>query len=194
MRRSRFEIWIAREIWWTSFYSGTTNQRLKSLMLAALGALTETVPRLPSLLKRIGYGLIEEKRWYRVGRRGLYFSADTLKVRLHQTANGRANCRFWGIFVGQFNSIARCKISRCIPLSFRSSIAKTRDVNLTFIQEMQHAEFPSCLRFSFTRNKLEKSRKPSSSACAWRCHDWTEPVGTLVKVRRMQLCAFSELT
>src|SRR5690349_20616869 len=31
---------------------------------------------------------------------------------------------------------------------------------------MQHAEFPSCLRFSFTRNKLEKSRKPSSSACA----------------------------
>src|SRR5580765_4191012 len=30
---------------------------------------------------------------------------------------------------------------------------------------MQHAEFPSCLRFSFTRNKLEKSRKPSSSAC-----------------------------
>src|SRR5262249_18507452 len=36
---------------------------------------------------------------------------------------------------------------------------------------MQHAEFPSCLRFSFTRNKLEKSRKPSSSACACLCHD-----------------------
>src|SRR5215470_12941956 len=31
---------------------------------------------------------------------------------------------------------------------------------------MQHAGFPSCLRFSFTRNKLEKSRKPSSPACA----------------------------
>jgi len=31
---------------------------------------------------------------------------------------------------------------------------------------MRHAEFPSCLRFSFTRNKLEKSRKPSSPACA----------------------------
>src|SRR5689334_17934384 len=36
---------------------------------------------------------------------------------------------------------------------------------------MQHAEFPSCLRFSFTRNKLEKSRKPSSSARARLCHD-----------------------
>src|SRR6185437_2861550 len=36
----------------------------------------------------------------------------------------------------------------------------------TSIKEMQHAEFPSCLLFSFTRNKLEKSRKPSSSACA----------------------------
>src|SRR5215471_17969588 len=39
---------------------------------------------------------------------------------------------------------------------------------------MQHAEFPSCLRFSFTGNKLEKSRKPSSSACACLCHDWNE--------------------
>src|SRR5215472_1630221 len=39
---------------------------------------------------------------------------------------------------------------------------------------MQHAEFPSWLRFSFTRNKLEKSRKPSSSACACLCHDWNE--------------------
>jgi hypothetical protein len=58
------------------------------------------------------------------------------------------------------------------PLSLRSSVAKTRDVELTFIQEMQHAEFPSCLRFSFTRNKLEKSRKPSSSACACLRHDW----------------------
>jgi hypothetical protein len=107
----------------------------------------------------------------RVGRKGLFFSADTPKVRLRQTVNGPANCRFRRIFVGQFNSIDRFKISHCIPLSLRSSIAKTRDVKLTFIQEMQHAEFPSCLRFSFTRNKLEKSRKPSSSACACRCHD-----------------------
>ena len=45
-------------------------------------------------------------------------------------------------------------------------------LDLTSIEEMQHAEFPSCLRFSFTRNKLEKSRKPSSSACACLCHDW----------------------
>src|SRR5262249_18281621 len=51
---------------------------------------------------------------------------------------------------------------------------------------MQHAEFPSCLRFSFTRNKLEKSRKPSSSACACVCHDWNETVAILVKVKRMQ--------
>src|SRR5215470_6967685 len=41
-----------------------------------------------------------------------------------------------------------------------------------FSREMQHAESPSCLRFSFTRNKLEKSRKPSSSASACLCHDW----------------------
>src|SRR5438876_5049512 len=84
---------------------------------------------------------------------------DNRKVRLRQTVDGRANCRFRGIFVEQFNSIARFKISHCTPLSLRSSIAKTRDVKLTFIKEMQHAEFPSCLRFSFTRNKLEKSRK-----------------------------------
>ena len=51
-------------------------------------------------------------------------------------------------------------------------IARTRDVKVTFIEEMQHTEFPGCLRFSFTRNKLEKSRKPSSSACACLCHDW----------------------
>src|SRR6266404_1274028 len=55
---------------------------------------------------------------------------------------------------------------------FLNSYAKARDVKLTFIKEMQHAEFPSCLRFSFTRNELEKSRKPSSSACACLCHDW----------------------
>src|SRR6266480_4002978 len=115
---------------------------------------------------------MEETRMLRVGRKGLFFSADTPKVRLRQTVNGRANCRFRGILVEQFNSIARFKISHRIPLSLRSSIAKTRDVKLTFIQEMQHAEFPSCLRFSFTRNKLEKSRKPSSSACACLCHDW----------------------
>jgi len=86
--------------------------------------------------------------------------------------DSHANCRFRGIFVEQFNSIARIKISHCTPLALRSSIAKTRDVKVTFIQEMQRAEFPSCLRFSLTRNKLEKSRKPSASACACLCHDW----------------------
>ena len=50
-------------------------------------------------------------------------------------------------------------------------------VKLAFIQEMQHAEFPGCLRFSFTRNKLEKSRKPSSSACAYLSHDWNRSRG-----------------
>jgi hypothetical protein len=32
--------------------------------------------------------------------------------------------------------------------------------------KMQNAEFPSCLRFSLARDKLEKSRKPSSPASA----------------------------
>jgi len=86
---------------------------------------------------------------------------DNRKVRLRQTVNVARIWRFREIFVEQFNSIARFKISHCTPLSLRPSIAKTRDVKLTFTQEMQHAEFPSCLRFSFTRNKLEKSRKPS---------------------------------
>src|SRR5258708_12612578 len=102
---------------------------------------------------------------------------DNRKVRLRQTANGRANCRFRGIFVEQFNSIARFKISHCTPLSLRSSIAKTRDVELTLIKEMQHAEFPSCLRFSFPRNKLEKSRKPSSSPSPCLTHDCTRNPG-----------------
>jgi len=31
---------------------------------------------------------------------------------------------------------------------------------------MRRAEFLGWLRFSFTKDKLEKSRKPSSSACA----------------------------
>ena len=62
---------------------------------------------------------------------------------------------------------------------FLNSYAKTRDVKLTFVKEMQHAEFPSCLRFSFTRNELEKSRKPSSSACACLCHDWNGNRGNL---------------
>src|SRR6266480_7974901 len=115
---------------------------------------------------------IEETRMLRVGRKGLFFSADTPKVRLRQTVNGRANCRFRAIFVEQFNSIARFKISHCTPLSLRSSIPKIRGVKLTFTHEMRHAEFPSCLRFSCTRNKLEKSRKPSSSACASLCYDW----------------------
>src|SRR5215470_12140793 len=39
-------------------------------------------------------------------------------------------------------------------------------VRMFDLLRVQHAGFPSCLRFSFTRNKLEKSRKPSSPACA----------------------------
>src|SRR5437667_12602848 len=57
---------------------------------------------------------------------------------------------------------------------------------------MQHAEFPSCLRFSFTRNKLEKSRNPAPLRAHVSATIGTETVATLVKVRRMQLCAFSE--
>jgi hypothetical protein len=36
-------------------------------------------------------------------------------------------------------------------------------------RSMHHAGFPSCLRFSFTSDKLDKSRKTSSPACACRC-------------------------
>ena len=79
--------------------------------------------------------------------------------------------------------------AHCTLLLLRSFIAKARDVDQTFAQEMQHAEFPSCLRFSFTRNKLEKSRKPSSSACACLYHDRNRNRGNPRQVRRMQLCA-----
>ena len=48
------------------------------------------------------------------------------------------------------------------------------------MEEMQHAEFPGCLRFSFTRNKLEKSRKPSSSARHVSATIGMETVATLV--------------
>ena len=54
----------------------------------------------------------------------------------------------------------------------RSVIVGTLSVRLSLVRQMQDAESPSCLRFSFTGNKLEKSRKPSSSACACLCHDW----------------------
>src|SRR5437870_3000957 len=113
---------------------------------------------------------------------------DNRKVRLRQTVDGRANCRFRGIFVEQFNSIARFKISHCTPLSLRSSIAKTRDVKLTFIKEMQHAEFPSCLRFSLNRNKLEKSRKSSSSTSKCLSHDWNRNRGNPCQEDRKASC------
>src|SRR5215475_13930295 len=64
----------------------------------------------------------------------------------------------------------RTATTKDVPLL--AGMAKTRDVKLTLIKETQHAEFPSCPRFSFTRNKLEKSRKPSSPACACLWHDW----------------------
>src|SRR5262245_15576897 len=69
--------------------------------------------------------------------------------------------------------------------------------------EVRHAEFPSCLRFSFTRNKLEKSRKPSSPACAcpipaWRsfsshqcswCHCKGQVLSTQTLFRRLNWAA-----
>src|SRR5215472_13161107 len=66
-------------------------------------------------------------------------------------------------------------VAMCCPLS-RSKAIGTNEwwlVQMIYgdpvafdLLRMQHAGFPSCLRFSFTRNKLEKSRKPSSPARA----------------------------
>src|SRR5215472_7674647 len=72
---------------------------------------------------------------------------------------------------------------RTISAAFSVSCAVFEFIQGPFLRsdrstrEMQHAEFPSCLRFSFTRNKLEKSRKPSSSACACLYHDWNRNRG-----------------
>src|SRR5205807_6605126 len=65
---------------------------------------------------------------------------DNRKVRLRQTVNAGANCRFREIFVEQFNSIARFNISHCTPLS--SSIARTRDVKLTLYKKCNTQSFP----------------------------------------------------
>ena len=142
MRRSRLDIWIPRDLG-NQLLFRDNKPTLEIVDAGRPWSFDGDVPRFASFLKRIGYGLDrrEEKRTLRVGRKGLFFSADTPKVRLRQTANGRAKLLLPG--------------------------------NL----EMQHAEFPSCLRFSFTRNKLEKSRKPSSSACACLSHDWNRNRG-----------------
>ena len=97
-----------------------------------------------------------------------------------QMVNGRANCRFRGNlrrtvqFDRQIQDLA-------LPPHFRfiRPLQRLAMFQLTFIKEMQHAEFPSCLRFSFTRNKLEKSRKTSSPACCILCHDWNRNRGNL---------------
>src|SRR6266446_816954 len=67
---------------------------------------------------------------------------DNRKVRLRQTVNAGANCRFREIFVEQFNSIARFKISHCTPLSLSSSIARTRDVKLPSHKKCNTQSFP----------------------------------------------------
>jgi len=74
-------------------------------------------------------------------------------------------------------------------------VQKTRDVKLTFLQEMQHAEFPSCLRFSYHQEQAGEIAK-TQLLCVRMSLPRLErkPWQPLFKVRRMQLCPFSELT
>src|SRR5438046_5223540 len=58
---------------------------------------------------------------------------DNRKVRLRQTVDGRANCRFRGIFVEKLNSIARFKILHFILITLQFFITKTRLFYLIFI-------------------------------------------------------------
>src|SRR5215467_14764268 len=60
-----------------------------------------------------------------------------------------------------------------VPICYSHSLAQNHwhdewrlYVRMFDLLRVQHAGFPSCLRFCFTRNKLVKSRKPSSPACA----------------------------
>src|SRR5713101_1725156 len=118
---------------------------------------------------------------------------DNRKVRLRQTANGRANCRFRGIFVEQFNSITRCKISHCTPLSLRSSIAKTRDVKLTFIKEMQTQSFPVVCDSPSPGTSWRNRENPAPLRAHVSATIGTDTVATLVKVRRALHCSRPKL-
>src|SRR5207244_5211151 len=117
---------------------------------------------------------------------------DNRKVRLRQTVDGRANCRFRGIFVEQFNSIARFKISHCTPLSLSSSIARTRDVKLTLYKKCNTQSFPVVCDSPSPGTSWRNRENPAPLRAHVSATIGTETVATLVKVRRMQLCAFSE--
>src|SRR6266436_4036768 len=113
---------------------------------------------------------------------------DNRKVRLRQTANGRANCRFRGIFVEQFNSIARCKISHCTPLSLRSSIARTRDVKLTLYKKCNTQSFPVVCDSPSPGTSWRNRENPAPLRAHVSATIGTETVVTLVKVPRKEYC------
>src|SRR5260370_41639254 len=117
---------------------------------------------------------------------------DNRKVRLRQTVNAGANCRFREIFVEQFNSIARFKISHCTPLSLSSSIARTRDVKLTLYKKCHTQSFPVVCDSPSPGTSWRNRENPAPLRAHVSATIGTETVATLVKVRRMQLCAFSE--
>src|SRR5262249_3784527 len=84
-------------------------------MLAALGALTETVPRSASFLKRMGYDFRSKRRvMLRFGRKDLLFSASTPRVRLSQPVSGPVNCRIRGTW----SPDSRFSYEKCDTQSF----------------------------------------------------------------------------
>src|SRR5438270_4885188 len=119
---------------------------------------------------------------------------DNRKVRLRQTVNAGANCRFREIFVEQFNSIARFKISHCTPLSLSASIARTRDVKLTLYKKCNTQSFPVVCDSPSPGTSWRNRENPAPPRVHVSATIGTEIVATLVKVRRVQLCSFSELT
>src|SRR5882762_5413631 len=96
---------------------------------------------------------------------------DNRKVRLRQTVNGRANCRFPGIFVELFNSIAQiqdfelrptfasfvhCKDSRCqADLYTRNATRRVSELSAILLHQEQAGEIAKtqlpCVRMSQPR-------------------------------------------
>src|SRR5260370_844717 len=113
---------------------------------------------------------------------------DNRKVRLRQTVNAGANCRFREIFVEQFNSIARFKISHCTPLSLSSSIARTRDVKLTLYKKCNTQSFPVVCDSPSPGTSWRNRENPAPLRAHVSAAIGTETVATLVKVPRKEYC------
>src|SRR5207237_10790945 len=93
-----------------------------------------------------------------------------------------SNCRFREIFVDQFNSIARFKISHCIPLPLSSSIATTRDVKLTLYKKCNTQSFPLVCDSPSPGTSWRNRENPAPLRAHVSATIGTETVATLVKV------------